>query len=261
MHLASGCIFLLLNVILSNRTFECSILVSYYNASHKTISSDTTYRSTSFWTDLLPYKTTFFGLQPFTQKVEYQLEMKISVLLAATVTAKKNASWQQKEWEVQDAYFAGKEVVLSDPSVRSNKQWHDCGDKPPVPVDGRDVKCYGAYCAAVCPIGWRSRGRWRIKCQADNTWSHSKFSPCITCPDMSGELDNTNAVSQTTFRKNLPVTQFFCPYATHQLKIGDQVDGSRQAKCQMPMQKWSKRRSSMEKIMRLGVQRSTIFNF
>ena len=210
--------------------------MSYYNASHKTISSDTTYRSTSFWTDLLPYKTTFFGLQPFTQTVEYQLEMKISVLLAATVTAKKNASWQQKEWEVQDAYFAGKEVVLSDPSVRSNKQWHDCGDKPPLPVDGRDVKCYGAYCAAVCPIGWRSRGRWRIKCQADNTWSHSKFSPCITCPDMSGELDNTNAVSQTTFRKNLPVTQFFCPYATHQLKIGDQVfkmgAAKRNVKCQ-----------------------------
>ena len=45
--------------------------------------------------------------------------MKISVILAATVTANKNAaSWQQKEWQVQDAYFAGQEVVLSDPTVR-----------------------------------------------------------------------------------------------------------------------------------------------
>ena len=45
--------------------------------------------------------------------------MKLSVILAATVTAnKKSASWQQKEWQVQDAYFAGQEVVLSDPTIR-----------------------------------------------------------------------------------------------------------------------------------------------
>ena len=162
--------------------------------------------------------------------------MKISLLLAAIVTAKKNGSWQQKEWEVQDTYFADEEVVLSDPRVRSNKQWRDCGDKPPVPVDGRDVKCNGAYCAAVCPIGWRSRGRWRVKCHANNKWSHSKFSPCITCPDMSDELDKTNAVSQTIFRKNLPVVQFFCGYSTHQLKIAGQVfkmgGAKRNVKCQ-----------------------------
>ena len=107
--------------------------------------------------------------------------------------------------------------------IRSNKQWHDCGDKPPVPENGRDVKCSGAYCAAVCPIGWRSRGRWRIKCQADNTWSHSKFSPCITCPDISSELTETNAVSQTIFMKNLPVTQFFCGKSSDQLVMGDRL--------------------------------------
>ena len=95
----------------------------------------------------------------FSPIVEYQLEMKISVLLAAAVTAKENASWQQKEWEVQDAVFAGKEVVLSDPLVRSNKTWQDCGDKPHVPVEGHpglfmlNVKCDGAYCAAVCVGG------------------------------------------------------------------------------------------------------------
>lgn len=35
-------------------------------------------------------------------------------LLAATVTAKGG----MKEWEVQDAYFADEEIVLSDPTVR-----------------------------------------------------------------------------------------------------------------------------------------------
>ena len=106
---------------------------------------------------------------------------------------------------------------------RSIKQWHDCGDKPNIPENGQDVKCHGAYCAAVCPIGWRSRGRWRVKCQADNTWSHSKFSPCITCPDMSEELKGTNAVVQNIFQKNLPVTQIFCGDSSNQLQIKDRL--------------------------------------
>ena len=43
--------------------------------------------------------------------------MKLAVLVAAAAQA-KNSSWLKKEWEVQDAYFAGDEVVLSDPRIR-----------------------------------------------------------------------------------------------------------------------------------------------
>ena len=31
-------------------------------------------------------------------------------------------SWLKKEWEVQDAYFAGEEIVLSDPAIRKDFQ-------------------------------------------------------------------------------------------------------------------------------------------
>ena len=41
--------------------------------------------------------------------------MKLSIILAASVTAEK---FHKKEWEVQDAYFAGEDVVLSDPTIR-----------------------------------------------------------------------------------------------------------------------------------------------
>lgn len=146
--------------------------------------------------------------------------MKLSVILAASVTADK---YHKKEWEVQDAYFAGEDVVLSDPAIRSNKQWHDCGDKPPVPFNGRDVSCSGAYCAAVCPQGYRSMGRWRIKCKADNTWAHAKFSPCITCPSMDDEIAGINAQTQFKFVKNLPVTQFFCGDSSDQLVMNAQL--------------------------------------
>jgi len=148
--------------------------------------------------------------------------MKLAVIVAAAAQA-KNSSWLKKEWEVQDAYFADEEIILSDPTIRSNKQWHDCGDKPNVPENGQDVKCYGAYCAAICPMGWRSRGRWRVRCQANNTWSHSQFSPCITCPDLSEELKGTNTVVQNIFRKNLPVTQIFCGDSSNQLQIKDHL--------------------------------------
>jgi len=150
--------------------------------------------------------------------------MKLSALVSVVAATEK--TWLTKEWQVQDAYFADEEITLQDPKERSNRQWHDCGEKPPVPVNGRDVRCNGTACAAVCPIGWRSQGRWKIKCQADNTWSHTRFSPCVTCPDMSDELAEhiveaeNGAESQSIFSKvNLPVTQFFCGRSTSALHI------------------------------------------
>ena len=43
--------------------------------------------------------------------------MKLAVLVAAAAQA-KSSSWLKKEWEVQDAYFADEEIILSDLSVR-----------------------------------------------------------------------------------------------------------------------------------------------
>ena len=43
--------------------------------------------------------------------------MKLGIFFAASISAERN-NWQKKEWEVQDAYFAGDDIVLSDPTVR-----------------------------------------------------------------------------------------------------------------------------------------------
>ena len=32
--------------------------------------------------------------------------------------ATANKTWHSKEWEVQDAHFAEKEIILSDPTIR-----------------------------------------------------------------------------------------------------------------------------------------------
>ena len=45
--------------------------------------------------------------------------MKFAVLLAAAAETKKNSSWLKKEWEVQNAYFADEEIILSDPAIRN----------------------------------------------------------------------------------------------------------------------------------------------
>ena len=45
--------------------------------------------------------------------------MKLGVYFATVISAEKTGNnWLKKEWEVQDAYFAGDEIVLSDPTVR-----------------------------------------------------------------------------------------------------------------------------------------------
>ena len=145
--------------------------------------------------------------------------MKISLSLLVSIVSAKGA---MKEWEVQNAYFADEEVTLSS-NVRSNKQLHDCGKAPTTPLNGQTVSCVGNTCFAVCPIGWRSQGRWKIKCKANNSWSHSKFSPCITCPDMANELKQTGQRGvqfQSIFdKRNHPITQFFCGDSTKWLDI------------------------------------------
>ena len=45
--------------------------------------------------------------------------MKLFVLGAGVALADK-PSWLKKEWEVQDAYFAGEEIILSDPAIRKD---------------------------------------------------------------------------------------------------------------------------------------------
>ena len=47
--------------------------------------------------------------------------MKLAVLVAAAARA-KNSSWLKKEWEVQNAYFADEEIILSDPSIRDSSK-------------------------------------------------------------------------------------------------------------------------------------------
>ena len=45
--------------------------------------------------------------------------MKLGIYFATIIGAEKTGSnWLKKESEVQDAYFAGDEIVLSDPTVR-----------------------------------------------------------------------------------------------------------------------------------------------
>jgi len=142
-------------------------------------------------------------------------------ILAATATAESGAL---KEYEVQNAFFGDEQLTLS--NARSSKQWHECGNQPIKPENGQGVMCTGNTCFAVCPIGWRSQGRWKIKCKADNTWSHSKFSPCVTCPDMSDELSKTFSrgvqVQEIVTKRNHAITQFFCGDSTLALGIKDE---------------------------------------
>ena len=47
--------------------------------------------------------------------------MKLTLIVAAAAQA-KTSSWLKKEWEVQDAYFADEEIILSDPTIRDGSK-------------------------------------------------------------------------------------------------------------------------------------------
>ena len=156
------------------------------------------------------------------------MKLSIACLVASAVAEKIVAEkpWFTKELQVIAAYndgITGEDLPLQDPKSRSNKLWHQCGAKPPLPVDGQSVECSGAYCVAVCPRGYRSRGRWRIKCQNDNTWAHTNFSPCITCDPLdTSNLDSRINVQSLVNWKNLPVHRFFCGDSTDSIDfLGD----------------------------------------
>ena len=165
--------------------------------------------------------------------------MKLSIALLATAASAAGL----KEYEVQELYFNDEPIVS--PATRSNKQWHECGEKPQKPTDAHDVQCSGAWCRAICPLGSRNSGRWRIKCMANNTWSASKFGSCVTCPDLTNELRNViEANNGVAYQQDIlsgkgnlvKNTQFFCGKDTDSLTIKGKlfVQGGikRNVKCQ-----------------------------
>ena len=62
--------------------------------------------------------------------------MKLAVLVAGAAQA--TSSWLKKEWEVQDAYFANEEIILSDPTIRD-------GSKRQYKIELRLVHIKGPY--------------------------------------------------------------------------------------------------------------------
>ena len=162
----------------------------------------------------------------------FTLEMRISMFIFSLASSKKASTpWLRKETDVQQAYFNNEELVLGDPKERASRPWDACGDKPAIPPNAVSVECRGAFCVAICPIGWRSEKIWRMKCQTERYnkhatdgiwWSHNEFSPCITCPEnVADDFDKKSipkriAVFHSTSKRNLPVVNFSCgKFKTH----------------------------------------------
>ena len=153
--------------------------------------------------------------------------MKLSIAILATAAS----ATQLKEYEVQEAYFNDEPIVS--PASRSNKQWHDCGEKPPTPAGAQDVVCDGAWCRAICPLGSKNSGRWQIKCNTNNKWAHSKFGPCVTCPDITDEIRNIIEAENGVMAQqdilppkkggNVKRTSFFCGKDTDSLTIKEKL--------------------------------------
>lgn len=84
-------------------------------------------------------------------------------------------------------------------------------------------------------LGYRSQGHWKVKCNADNTWSRDSFSKCVSCDGISASVLGEGVNMVKVYRKNLPVLKFNCADDTSSLKFKDYTYPKggkvRQAKC------------------------------
>ena len=147
--------------------------------------------------------------------------MKLSLIAFVGHSIGAEKSWFTKEWQVIQAHDAGDEIVLQNPMVRSNVQWHDCGEKPATPLNARDVRCRGTWCTTVCKKGYRSSGAWRSRCQPNGSWTRDTLTDCISCSDPPAIEDSVEV--QKIHVKNLAVRQFFCGKQSNQFTFANQT--------------------------------------
>ena len=151
--------------------------------------------------------------------------------------------------------------LLRKPICNFGTQWKNCGQRPYLPANAKDVVCSGAYCAVICSDGYRSQDIWRIKCKQNNQWSQKAFSSCVTCSDI--DISGPNIVSHVTYRRNLPSIHISCSDAIYKLAVVNFVfDSSKkmaELRCACPRNKtvgsnrqrkceWQFRRESMNDL-------------
>lgn len=120
--------------------------------------------------------------------------MKVSIFMVSSVIGHSQGPhsrlWKH-EWQLQKAYFE-RDPKLFGESKQRDHTYTFCGEPPLLPSSEMEVHCWDQYCGAICPKGWKSENRWRIKCKynaGEYDWTHKQFSPCITCPDISEDLE------------------------------------------------------------------------
>ena len=149
--------------------------------------------------------------------------MKVSVFMLSSVMAHSQGPhtrlWKH-EWQLQKAYFE-KDPKLFGESKQRDHTYTFCGEPPLLPSSDMVVHCWDQYCGAICPKGWKSENRWKIKCEqvvhgGNFEWTHKQFSPCVTCPDMSEDLEQleTKNVEFTEFKNWWYSYTFHCNEST-----------------------------------------------
>ena len=137
--------------------------------------------------------------------------MKVSIFLFSAAICHSQGPHSrlfQHEWQLQKAYFERDPKLFGDSKEKSHANTVNhtlCGDPPAPPLGAEDVRCWTSFCGAICPKGYRSENRWRVICRkkdGEYRWSYNRFSPCITCPDITDQLEKlaTNNVQFTESR-------------------------------------------------------------
>ena len=67
-------------------------------------------------------------------------------------------------------------------------QWHQCGEKPKIPKNARDVVCNGNKCYVICEKGAKRQSGSIVKCRKRKKgfrWTkNGVLNDCAACPEL-----------------------------------------------------------------------------
>ena len=94
-------------------------------------------------------------------KISWDLILWLGLATSPVISLETSKSEELSISQIKEFYWNEKKLPKSPRGI----QWHQCGRKPKVPKNARDVVCHGDKCHVICDKGAKRQSNAVIKCQ------------------------------------------------------------------------------------------------
>ena len=94
-------------------------------------------------------------------RISWDLILWLGLATRPAISLETSKSEELSISQIKEFYWNEKKLPKSPRGI----QWHQCGRKPKVPKNARDVMCHGDKCHVICDKGAKRQSKSVIKCQ------------------------------------------------------------------------------------------------